>query len=62
MSTRPTAVRPTAGSRPGAALAAPPPEHGFWARWWSRPINRVRTLVPLGLLALLLLYDLLAGR
>jgi hypothetical protein len=65
MSVRPAAVRPSA-ARPSAApinpaLGAPPPEQGFWARWWSRPFNRIRTFVSLGLLGLWFLYLLIAG-
>jgi hypothetical protein len=63
MSVRPTAVRPPVArpSAPVGSLGSPPPEQGFWARWWSRPFNRIRTFVGLGLLTLALLYGLVAG-
>jgi hypothetical protein len=43
---RPIAVRPTR------------PRHGFWGRWWSRPVTRIRVFVSLGLVTLLLGYGL----
>jgi hypothetical protein len=73
MSSRPAVVRPprpqpTASNGPAPSASPfgpPPPAPGFWARWWSRPFNRIRVFASLGGLALLLLYALfmdLAGR
>jgi|EndMetStandDraft_5_1072996.scaffolds.fasta_scaffold296008_2 hypothetical protein len=71
MSVRPVAVRPS-GARasastpptgavphPSISYGAPPPEHGYWARWWQR--KRMRIFVSIGMLVLLLLFQLLTN-
>ncbi len=71
MAVDPVAVRPANQRNSDAELPSvshlgpPPPEHGFWARWWSHPRNRIRVGVSVGGLGMLVLYALfmdLTGR
>jgi hypothetical protein len=52
MTSRPP-VRPRPPQRPAPP---PPPEQGFWARWWASPVNKARLLAPVVILILYFLF------
>jgi hypothetical protein len=43
--------------RPSSRPPAPtPPEPGFWAQWWARPVNKARVIAPFVVLLLYFLF------